>query len=333
MSMSNRLNIKDVHPMYKTNKNHIVTIVLTFLTLFSGYTSALNLLGNDDDEDYIWRSGLNLYFKYVKQDDSSYGKNDHPADLDEKDISYALQSLTIPDKGFLSTALDVKPLFPTQQINLLSVNLAKGLKKAKPDQDIIFVMEKTYRKLHFLTEKAFVTGRAFYKDGKLNLIIGDYDLDRNEAFESVYDPSGKGSVPYTFNQGYRSKSASGFSQEINRTAGVENKIINHDRRQDWLVIDIKAAADAYLATKNRKNKSDETVNNAAIQQEADRLARERRQLRMEMAKMRKEMQEGSNNKEQLTTEDRLARLKELLDKKLITEAEYEQKRKEILDDI
>jgi len=99
------------------------------------------------------------------------------------------------------------------------------------------------------------------------------------------------------------------------------------------VIDVKVAAEAVIADKNNKNKSNEAVNTEAFQQEAERLARERRQLRLEMAKMRKEMQEGANNKEQLTIEERLANLDELREKELINENEYEQKRKEILDDI
>jgi hypothetical protein len=324
--------------MNKMAKNHIITVFITSLLFFSSAVHAISLLGNDDDPDVIWKSGVNLYFKYTEQDESGFGKNDHPVDLDEKDISNALQSLNIPDKSFFSSEVDIKPVFPSQQVKLLSENLSKGLKNAKPEQDIIFVMGKSYTKLHFLTERAFVTGRAFYKDGKLNLIIGDYDLGRNEALESVYDPSGKGDVPYTFNLGYRSKS-SGFKQEIIQTAGVENKILAHERRQNWLMIDVKVAADAFIAKKNSNNKSNDTVNNAAIQKEAEQLARDRRQLRLEMAKMRKEMQEGTNKegmnkeKEQLTTEERLGRLEELHKKKLITEDEYEQKRKEILDDI
>ena len=101
------------------------------------------------------------------------------------------------------------------------------------------------------------------------------------------------------------------------------------------MIDVKVAADAYMANKNTGNKS-ETVNTEAMRQETEQLARERRQLRLEMAKMRKEMQEGTNggtSKEQLTVKERLAQLEELREKKLITEDEYAKKRKEILDDI
>ena len=315
--------------MKKLIKYQIVTIFLTSLLLISGYAVAVSLGG--DDPDVIWKVGVNQYFKYAPQDESRFGKNDHPVELDANDITTAMEALKIPDESFLSRDQDVTSVFTVQQRKLLGENLAKGLKSAKANQDIIFVMGKSHRALLVLTEKAFIAGRAFYKDGKLNIIIGNFALPRNDAFESVYDPSGQGNVPYVFNYGSRTSGSNELKGNILQTAGVENKVIANKQRKDWFVIDVKVAAAAVIANKNKKNQS-ETIDNAAIQQEAERLARERRQLRMEMAKMRKEMQEGTN-KEQLTTEDRLARLKELLDKKLITEAEYELKRKEILDDI
>lgn len=317
--------------MIKLSKNQLNTIFFTSFLFFSCSACADSLFGNDD-KDVIWKSGLNLYFKYTEQDKSSFGKNDHPVELDAKDISTALESLAIAEKKLFSSSEVIEPVFPVQQLKLLGENLSKGLKNAKPKQDIIFVMEKSYRHLLLMTERALVAGRAFYKDGKLNIIIGNYNMVRNEAFESVYDPSGQGNIPYTLNHGYRSKSATGFKEDVIRVDGVENKVSGHKLRKDWFVIDVKVAAAAVIANRNNKNKSNESVNTEAIQQEADRLARERRQLRLEMAKMRKEMEEGTN-KEELTVEERLGSLEELREKKLITEDEYEKKRKEILDDI
>lgn len=318
--------------MIKLFINQINTILFTSLLFLSCPASADALFGKDNDKDVIWKSGLNLYFKYMEQDESRFGKNDHPVDLDAKVISTALESLKILDEKLFSSDAVVIQIFPPHQLKLLGENLSKGLKNAKPEQDIIFVMERGSRQLLLLTEKELVAGRAFYKEGKLNIIIGDYNLVRNKAFESVYDPSGQGNIPYTLNHGYRSESATGFDEKIINVAGVENKIADKKLRLNWFVIDVKAAADAVIAEKNAKGKSSQGVNDEAIRQEADRLARERRQLRLEMAKMRKEMQEGTN-KEQLTIEERLARLEELREQKLVTEAEYEQKRKEILDDI
>ena len=314
----------DFQEMIKLYKNQIITLFFIFLQILSHPVSA--------DDNVIWKSGVNLYFKYVEQDDSSFGKNDHPIDLDPKEVATALDSLTYQDKTFFSSEV-ITPVFTTQQTKLLGINLSNGLRKAKPDQDIIFVLEKSYKKLGILTERALLGGRAFYKNGRLNIIIGSYDVVRNEAFESAYDPSGKGNVPYTLINGSRKQSTSeSFNENLLKVDGVENKIADNQLRKDWFVIDVKAAADAMLANRNKSNGSQGTVDNEAFRQEAERLARERRQLRLEMAKMRKEMQEGTNH-EQLTVEERLARLDELLKKKLITEAEYEQKRKEILDDI
>jgi hypothetical protein len=311
----------------KLTKYQIVATILTGLLCIPS-ANAFKLGG--DDPDVIWRSGAVQVIKYNAQDDSRFGKNNHPVDLDVNDITNALKALYIPDDSFMSKDTDHMPVFTFEQMKLLGENLSKGLKNAKPDQDIIFILGKSHRKLLLLTSKEYMAGRAFYKDGKLNIIIGNYALPRNDAFESVYDPSGQGNVPYAFNFGSRTNDSGEIKNYIVRADGIENKVIANKLRKDWFVIDVKTAA---LTAINRNNKDKAgNIDTEAIRQETEQLAKERRQLRLEMAKMRKEMQEGTN-KEQLSTEDRLARLRELLDKKMITEAEYEQKRKEILDDI
>ena len=68
--------------------------------------------------------------------------------------------------------------------------------------------------------------------------------------------------------------------------------------------------------------------------EAAKLAKQRREMRAEMARMRKEVQniskESSSTK---SIEERMITLDELLAKKLITQEEYDKKRQEILGDI
>ena len=312
-----------------STKYQIPTAYLTGLLLISHSAGAFTLGG--DDPDVIWKAGAVQVIKYVAQDDSRFGKNDHPVDVDANDIATALKALYIPDKGFLSKDTDEVSVFTFEHMKLLGENLAKGLKGARPDRDIIFILGKSHRQLLLLTAKEYIAGRAFYKDGKLNIIIGNYALPRNDAFESVYDPSGRGDVPYAFNFGSRTSDSNELKDYIVHAEGIENKVIANKMRKDWFVIDVKTAAAASIANKNRKNKS-EGIDNEALKQETEQLARERRQLRLEMAKMHKEMQEGTN-KEQLTVKERLAQLEELREKKLITEDEYAKKRKEILDDI
>jgi len=285
-----------------------------------------------DDKDDIWRSGLNRYFKYVEQDRSSAGKNDHPVKLDAIDISTALKALQFEKKSFLR-GVKIKTVFSVSQMNLLGNQLAKGLKNAKPGQDIIFVMEGGQSKLILLTEKTFVAGRVFYKDGKLNIILGEYDLARNDAFESYYDPSGRGAIPYTFNHGKRSKESKRFDGRLEAAPGIENKKLGKKFRKDWFVIDVELASKAYLAQlKERKNPS--TRQDKQLQLEAAKLSRERRQMRAEMARMRKEMKELSSDPVSgKSSEERFVILEQLRKKELITQEEYESRRQEILNDI
>lgn len=330
-------NIAYTIKLMKLYKYQVVTVLLAGLLMATGPASAV-LLGGDDP-DVIWKSGAIQVIKYEKQDDARFGKNSHPVDLDAKTINTALKAVFIPDRGLFTKESDEISLFTFEIMKTLADNLSKGLKKARPDQDIIFILGKSHRTLVFITKKEYMAGRAFYKDGKLNIIVGNYALPRNDALESLYDPSGRGDVPYVFNFGSRTTASSELKDYVVRVEGVENKVIANKVRKDWFVIDVNVAAATAANKSNKGNKNqDRSLDSEAIRQESEQLARERRQMRLEMAKMRKEMQEGkeegaNNEKSQLTTEERLGQLEELHKKKLISEDEYNQKRKEILDDI
>ncbi len=286
----------------------------------------------EDDEDIIWKSGLNLYFKYASQDESRYGRNKHPVDLPEKDINLALKSLEVTEKGFLSGE-KIRPVFSVSQTNLLSKHLSTGLKTAKPNQDIIFVMEGGRRKLVLLNEKNFVAGRVFYKDDKLNIIIGEFDRARSTEFERQYDPSGRASVPYSFNHGRRAKTSGNFKGSITPVSGVENKKIGKKLRKDWLMIDVGTASKAYIAKLDGRNNPSPQRDSALEMEAAAKLARESRQMRVEMARMRKDMREANVGAASKTLEERIKTLDALRKDELITQEEYDIKRKEILNDI
>jgi Short C-terminal domain len=319
--------------MIKTFENQIIALFITYLLFFFSSVHAFNLFGYDD-EDVIWQSGLNRFIKYADQDETKFGKNEHPVELNQEELKLALRALGIPDDSFFSVDGEVKDVFTVQQIRLLSVELSKGFRNAKPDQDIIFALEKSSRELLGLQDLRFLAGRAFYKEGKLNIIMGEYDFFRSKAFESAYDPSGQAAVPYTLNFGKRSKASKVFEGVFLNVPGIENKRFKKIRH-DWFVIDVKLAAESFLAEKNKQEKPQEGANDKALKIEAAKMAKQRREMRAEMARMRKEMQDRSNDgsSSTKTIEDRIATLDHLLDKKLITQEEYDTKRKEILNDI
>ncbi len=313
----------------QTNALFLALFFPCFVILLVSFSSTVIA----EDDIVYWKSGIYSYFKYEKQDSNKYGKNNQPVELDEKKISTALKALEFTEKK-LFTGETIKSVFTIAQVNLLGKQLAKGLKKAKPGQDIIFVLVGSNPKLLLLQQKYFITGRAFYKEGKLNIIIGEYMLVRNDEIERTFDPGDNRAVSYSHNFGSRSKQSNKFKEAIITVPGFENKITAKKFRHDWFLLDVELAAKAYLA-EMEAIRNPTTRNDRQLQIEAAKLAKERREMRAEMARMRKEMKainsgSGSSSK---TLEERIATLDQLLTKELITQEEYDTRRKEILNDI
>ncbi len=277
-------------------------------------------------EEILWQSGKSLHIKIDTQDEPNQGQakpNEHPVKLEASNIVNALKAIKIYDRKN-----KFKSVFSIQQATLLGKYLANGLSKAEPDQDILFALAKTAVSYAVMKETYYMAGRAFYVNGRLNIIIGDYDRLSDKFRERANASHGKtGGVFYFFKPGERAK-PSKFKERLITKEGITTK------RRDWFIIDVEKASTAYIAEKNRNRKptTQETVD-LAIQEEAKKLAKERREMRFEMARLRKEMNKNSQSKGALSAEDRLKKLEELKDEKLITEDEYNMKRKEILNDI
>lgn len=305
-------------------KNKIFTLFFIFLIIFPASVFAAGFFAK---KDVIWQENNNKYFKYAVQDKSSFGENDHPVELEEKEISAVLESIKIQGKNRPDKEEKLKSIFTVEQMNMLSRYLAKGLKNAKPQQDIIFVMEKSIkRSLGLKPEGFFVAGRAFYKDNKLNIIIGDYDRRRDDSYEAAVDPTHVGIVRYQFDHGKRSKN-SRFKETIISVNGIEKKQLNNTQRTDWLVIDVAVASKAYDQQQTmRKN---------------EEMAKKRKEIReilgSEEINQREETipQKQTDRPRKVTNslEERLTTLKRLKDKNLITDEEYAQKRKQLLDEL
>ena len=311
------------------------TVLYLFLLLCAGIVRADLLPDFGANDEALWRSGANLYIRLTDQDQSKKDvtpPNSHPAQLNANQITNALEGLEAWSGGGLFKKKQLRTLFSLQQARLLGQYVSAGLAKARPDQDIVFVLARSEKKYLVLQNRGYTGGRVFYLNGKLHLIIGDYDNEGDRFKETVERSHGVTETKQYFKHGRRAK-AVGFKGTIVGRAGIEAHVDGKKTRRDWIEIDLEQAATVYLAEK-AEQAPQETVTSAAMQAEAARMARERREIRLEMAKMRKEMQSspGENNSGQ-TIEQRLLTLKELRDKELISLEEYQQKREEILGDI
>ena len=309
-------------------------VLYLFLLLYAGIVRADLLPDFGVNDEDLWKSGANLYIRLTDQDQSKKDvtpPNQHPVQLNAGQVTSALEGLEAWSGGGFFKKKKLNSLFSLQQARLLGQFISVGLSRARPDQDVVFVLARSEKKYMVIQNRGYTGGRAFYLDGRLHLIIGDYDSEGDRFRETVEKSHGVTDVKQYFKHGRRSKSV-GFKGSIVARAGVTPHRDGKKTRRDWIEIDLEQAATVYLAEK-AEQAPQEAVTSEAMQAEAARMARERREMRLEMAKMRKEMKSSNGGDSAQTIEQRLMTLQELRDKELISAEEYEQKREQILGEI
>jgi hypothetical protein len=202
--------------------------------------------------------------------------NDHPIELTLDRITAILASIDIQatDDG------KPEPLFTRSAVQVLAPHLLQGLRQASPKEDVTFAVIGLHNALHGLAKSPKVTtGRVFYKEGRLNIIIG-------LAQQEVRDRDDRRLFPFT--PGVRQKPSEGEWQllaQARKGCTLE--------RKDWVIF------------------SDDWQEPAA--------------------ELSAPAQPGKGTNDGRTAAERLTTLKDLRDKGLISEEEYQKKRTQILD--
>ncbi|MBI2992653.1 MAG: SHOCT domain-containing protein [Gammaproteobacteria bacterium] len=310
------------------SKINIVRFLLALLV-----TASWSPLARADED--IWKSGLNLYVRLTEQDDAASGRpvpNQHPVNLDPAAIANSLIDIQVWDKHWFKKD-EIEEVFSPEQARLLGQQLAIALRKASPGQDIVFAVSRTDTKFLGFRDLSYTAGRAFYSNDRLNIIIGDFMRPPDKFQERATSSAGVMEIKYYFRHGRRDD-PSDFESAVMTGDGVEVYNEGGKRRLDWLVIDVNRASAARLAEEKAGEEANAPVSDEALRQEAARFAQERREMRLEMARMRKEVGSGQTGAESTAPiESRLKTLDELRQKKLISDEEYERKRQDILNDL
>jgi Short C-terminal domain len=266
----------------------------------------------------------------------AFPPNSHPVTLEVADIRDALQSLEVWSEGGFFRNEESHPVFTDAQAEVLGRYVSEALIQAKPTEDIIFTV-RGYGKiaLDTLKEREWSSGRIFFADGKLNIIIGTYRIRKDRGIKNAEAAHGvtDNYADLYFDPGNRKKQTSKMEGRIVTTTGVSIPTMAEDGRSDWVAVDVPLAAQAYreaLIPEEQKKTTQKA------KQETAKLTLERRQMREEMARLRQQIKElgssgGSSGVKSL--EERLAVLQALRAKNLITDEEYQQRRDEILNDI
>ncbi len=306
--------------------------------LFSSLSISSSVHALFEGDEVIYKSGNNQ-FVYIDFEIKDYGENNHPVTLDPNKIDAALKSMTFQQEGFTGKEEPAELLFSTATTRRLAEYIVKGLKDARADQDIYFIVQSSKRKLLVLQKKFVTSGRAFYRDGKLNIIIGDYQKPINDELERILDigDTGTSSTLFGLDKGERDGRLFGFDEDVVRPRGIDYKQVNNKVRKDWFVIDIDVAAESYAAKQKELQERFKGEGEKQLEREAALLAKQRREMRAEMARMRREIDNIGEGQKAAPTlrsiEERMATLDALKAKDLISQEEYDAKRREILSDI
>jgi len=146
--------------------------------------------------------------------------NQHPWAIEPNTLHALLQQVKLIRGGA------AKPLFAIDELNSIVPAITEALANARPDQDLALVSSARHEDNTFYSITA-VTARLFVVDGHLNLIVRDPRVDFYDAAR------GSGMAPH-FTTGSRTAPGSATIQSASAT----------NRRADWLVLSASAAPPA-----------------------------------------------------------------------------------------
>lgn len=275
----------------------LCAVVITLLCL-AGCASLKAAGGHGEEGRSIWK--VRDQFVNVVPREQGSNPNEHPAELSPNDLHRTLASVyaLAPDTG------ESSPLFTETELKVLEDAGVKALRQAGPGEDVTFAVYGYHATLQgLLKETKVTTGRMFFQDGRLNLILGIVRRDVMDTEDRRLNP---------FTPGSRLRPAAMTAHIKEASGGVPFTM----KRQDWLVFaPVSAAPPAVESPKPRPEPVSPAAASSAPRQE------------------QKPVAERPVATEPKGVEERLTILKNLREKGLITEEEFRAKRAKILDEL
>jgi hypothetical protein len=237
----------------------------------------------------LWQS--RDQFVALDRQDSPIGgtviTNDHPVEISPDRLTAILASIE-----FHSADSDrPEQLITKQSLELIVPEIVQGFRKATAGEDVTFALIGLHSSmLGFGKSPKVTTGRAFYKDGRLNVIFGLVQKDVNEREDRRLAP---------FTPGSRQKATEGEWTLLPQSGQSGFTLV----RKDWVTFSDEWRASVAQIPLDKQNVH--SVQTAPVQP-------------------------GKLNDDTRKPGERLTTLNELKAKGLISEEEYRSKRLEIL---
>lgn len=197
----------------------------------------------------IWQDG-DEYVRIVARNGARGARNDHP-------VRIAPQTLTAILAGLMATPAkkrrndvvvaaelsDATPLFSQAAAERLANALAVALRTAKPGQDAVFQIRDNASLIGFISRPVHTTGRVFWKNRLLHVIFGP--IHKGIVKRMVMGrKTGVVNPPRQAERGTIARS----DYRVAPTQGVRYaRTRGGKQRDDWIVIDLDIATSEALA--------------------------------------------------------------------------------------
>jgi hypothetical protein len=130
----------------------------------------------------LWDGAEYGYVRIEKAEQSAQAANDHPIAFTPQQIRTAFSELQIQrgDK-------DPKALFTEQGLDDIAEPIATALAQAQPDQDVTFAVtgKQGQGVLNLIGDRLVTSGRLFYQDGQLNVIFGAVQAEFEDTLRAT----------------------------------------------------------------------------------------------------------------------------------------------------
>ena len=302
--------------------------ILATLVLVAGCAAGAK---TSDHPEVVWRSGAD--FVQIEPQEAGAPPNEHPPEFAPAEIRQMLRSIEVlqppPGRFFLIGGGGAKhhtePVFLPAELEKIDAAVAYALAHAGPHEDVTFAVSGLRRgePLSLLSETRSTAARVFFADGRLNLIFGDFQVEHRKQLATRDHPyfgyvSKIEARRNPLRPGSRVAEAS-LPFPLVLRAGDHHAAADGEPRADWVVISPELALTGGAA-QGRANDAGQLIRPPAryFDRPGDPWAGTSEQL---------------PTAETSTVEARIARLKDLLDRGLITEDIYSQRAAEILGDL
>ena len=329
------------------NKNYSSFILFIILLLFLFPQINFAKISDKNAIKTLWQEapimpGAAKYFiRTEKIEKKTKSLNNHPIKISPDILRKMLKQLSYK----YDRSLPEIPLFSNKELILLSEHVPNALMSARPNEDVTFVIKGPHSSARWsFKEERLTAGRIFVANNQLNLILGAVQVSLQPTLNERYEGKVWESTSVVYDIGHRRKvfDYEGLIIVYNQNKGIHRK---SNERKDWLVFTNTAYKQAKETIDyDKTSKEQQRQQYQTLQQQIDSLQKQlnkpsrqeprrtapppqQRQKKLPQPDISKK---PKNNNDPLVTEQRLKTIDNLYKKGILSEAEYQRKRNEIL---